>query len=86
MTRDQCDYGHRVVTNTTSVTGIRAYGFQVLNDAVVSEITYEADYAGTANDFATITLPAGMYVPCRFTQIKLASGKVRLNLGGVAAV
>jgi hypothetical protein len=62
------------VSNTSAVASGDYYGIQVLSEAVISAITFAADYSLT--NLTTQTLPAGLYLPMRFSTLTLTSGVV----------
>lgn len=62
------------MSNTAAVASGDYYGIQVLSEAVISAITFAADYSLT--NLTTQTLPAGLYLPMRFTTLTLTSGVV----------
>jgi hypothetical protein len=74
MTREHSDVGGICVSNTSAVASGDYYGIQVLSEAVISAITFAADYSLT--NLTTQTLPAGLYLPMRFSTLTLTSGVV----------
>jgi len=60
------------VSDTNAVTKGDYYGVLVLSEAVISSVTFAADYSLT--NITTQTLPAGIYLPMRFTTLTLTSG------------
>lgn len=73
--RQFSDSGFTVVANTSALATGKYSGIQVLEDAVISSITFEPGYDGDT-DIETLTLPAGLYRPMLFTTLTLTSGKV----------
>lgn len=73
--RQFSDNGFAVVANTSPLTPGNYSGIQVLEDAVISSITFEAGYSGDTG-IQTLTLPKGLYRPMLFTTLTLTSGKI----------
>ncbi len=73
--RQFSDSGFTVVADTNALAIGKYSGIQVLEDAVISSITFEPGYDGDT-DIETLTLPAGLYRPMLFTTLTLTSGKV----------
>lgn len=69
------DNGFTVVADTTALTAGKYSGIQVLEEAVISSITFEPGYNGDSG-IAGPTLPAGLYRPMLFTTLTLTSGKI----------
>ena len=74
MTRDHNDVGGICVSDTNAVATGDYYGILVLSAAVISAVTFASDY--TLTNLTTQTLPAGLYLPMRFTTLTLTSGVV----------
>lgn len=74
MEREHSTVGGICVSDTSAVASGDYYGILVLSTAVISEITYAADF--TLTNLPTQTLPAGLYLPMRFTTLTLTSGVV----------
>lgn len=74
-TRQHSDHGFEVVADTTALTPGNYSGIQVLADAVIASITYEAGYAGSQGIVGK-TLIAGLYRPMLFTTLTLTSGEL----------
>lgn len=74
-TRPFSDNGFKVVVNTNELPTGSYSGIQVLEDAVISSITFEPGYSGDTG-IQTLTLPAGLYRPMLFTTLTLTSGKI----------
>jgi len=72
MTREHSDVGGICVSDTNAVAKGDYYGVLVLSEAVISSVTFAADYSLT--NITTQTLPAGIYLPMRFTTLTLTSG------------
>lgn len=73
--RQFSDNGFKVVANTSPLTPGNYSGIQVLEDSVISSITFEAGYSGDTG-IQTLTLPKGLYRPMLFTTLTLTSGKI----------
>lgn len=73
--RQFSDSGFTVVADTNALATGKYSGIQVLEDAVISSITFEPGYNGDT-DIQTLTLPAGLYRPMLFTTLTLTSGKI----------
>lgn len=74
MTRTHSDVGGICVDDTNAVASGDYYGIQVLSEAVIDSLTEAADY--TLTNIEGQTLPAGVYLPMRFTTLTLTSGVV----------
>lgn len=74
MEREHSTVGGICVSDTNAVASGDYYGILVLSTAVISAITFASDY--TLTNLTTQTLPAGLYLPMRFTTLTLTSGVV----------
>jgi hypothetical protein len=66
--------GQEIIADTADHTG-HFTGLLVIEDAVVSEVVFEPGYSITGDWTSFSLLKAGLYLPGRFKQISLASGK-----------
>ena len=73
--RQFSDSGFTVVANTSPLATRKYSGIQVLEDSVISSITFEPGYDGDTG-IQTLTLPKGLYRPMLFTTLTLTSGKI----------
>lgn len=69
--------GQTIVTGTAPTTG-HFTGMLVIADAVVAAVTYETSYEITGTWTSLTSIPAGLYLPGRFSSITLTSGEVVL--------
>lgn len=69
--------GQTIVTGTGANTG-HFTGMLVLADAVVASMAWESGYAGTGDWSSFTSIPAGTYLPGRFSALTLTSGEVVL--------
>ena len=80
MDRQFGDKGFILINNTTAHTGLKCYGFTVLQEATIEDAGDTAIVVDTnlfpgytASSLADVVFPPGFY-PIPFTSIKLVSG------------
>jgi hypothetical protein len=69
--------GQTIVTGTSPATG-NFTGMIALAATVVAEVLWESGYPATGSWASFTSIPAGTYLPGRFTSITLTSGQVLL--------
>jgi hypothetical protein len=82
MSRDFASKGCKIISGTDPITG-DFYGFTALEETVIAAIVApdgpgpeNTGYSITVSEFASLTIPAGVFLPIRCSSIDLTSGKL----------
>jgi hypothetical protein len=66
--------GQEIIVDTNNHTG-NFTGLLIIADAVVGDVEWETTYNATGNWSSFTLIPAGVYLPGKFSMIQLASGQ-----------